>query len=71
MFHVTTEHQGRELMHAVALLALCLQIPGVSPVTRRRWEQEMQKARGDLDLLYAGGLRRDFLRRDPAKHCRT
>ena len=60
MFYITTEHQGRELLHAIELLGRCLRIPGVSAATRRRWAREKHKAQADLDSLYAGGLRPDF-----------
>ena len=61
MFHVTVEHQGRELVHGMQLLARCLRIPNVPRATRERWQQEIRKAQADLELLYAGRLRRDFL----------
>jgi hypothetical protein len=58
---LSIEHQGRELVHAIGLLNRCLQIPNCSASMRAGWEQNILKARQDLEALHVGGLHRSFL----------
>ena len=61
MMKLSIEHQGRELVHIIALLVRCLEIPGTSPATRRQWRSEIFTAREELAALYAAGLSPTFL----------
>jgi hypothetical protein len=61
MIKLSIEHQGRELVHGIELLGLCLEIPHCSAKTRAGWERGIVRATRDLERLYAAGLRRDFL----------
>ena len=61
------EHQARELLNRVALLAQCLQLPDVTEDEWLRWPAEIAEANRRLDALYADGLRRDFLDEPPGR----
>ncbi len=65
MYELTVEHQGREQLHIISMLARCLRNRGASRPTRLRWERAILKATLRLDDLYVAGLRRDFLCRVP------
>jgi hypothetical protein len=54
-------HRARELLHRVAMLTHCLQLPDVTDDEWRRWPAEIADANRRLDALYAAGLGRDFL----------
>jgi len=58
---LTIQHQGRELLHGIALVSRCLELPGSGPSERTRWKRELVKAIQELEALYARGLPRDFL----------
>ena len=68
MDQLTIEHQAREMLHVIALLVRCLQMPGSSQAMRQRWERGILDATRCLDDLYAAGLRRDFLSDAEARH---
>jgi hypothetical protein len=56
------EYLARELLHRVGLLATCLELPTVTDSERQLWRDRIGDSYRRLDELYAGGLRRDFLR---------
>ena len=60
MIGQSIEHQGRELLHGIAMLTRCLELPGTNATRRRQWQARIRKARVDLEALYAEGLQRDF-----------
>jgi hypothetical protein len=57
---LTTEYQGRELLHSIKVLTRCLQLPRTNPACRRHWRARIRKARAELEALSAGGLDRSF-----------
>ena len=59
--NLSLQHQGRELLHCIALLLQCLRVTTVTAVQRRRWWRAIRQARVDLEALYAAGLDRDFV----------
>ena len=60
MIGLSIEHQGRELLHGIALLNYCLAAPMGTAAIRRQWKLDVRKARVDLDALYVAGLSRNF-----------
>ena len=60
MTQLTLQHQGRELLHGIALALQCQRLPATTAAERRRWLRDVRKARTDLEALYAAGLPRDF-----------
>jgi hypothetical protein len=58
---LSIHHRGRELLHTIMLLTRCLQLPRRAETMHADWEQDLAKARRDLDALYAAGLDRTFL----------
>lgn len=57
------QHRGRELIHAMGLLAQCLQLPAATAAERSGWWRDIRRSRVDLEALYVAGLPRDFLNR--------
>jgi hypothetical protein len=65
MMHLTPEHQGRELLHGIALLLQCMRLPTTSAAERRDWWVAIRQSRLELAGLYLAGLPRNFLRSQP------
>ena len=61
VMHLNAEHQGRELLNLLELLARCVRIPDCGTRARARWERDILRAKRDLELLYTRGLGRDFV----------
>ena len=62
------EHQGRELLHRVAMLGCVLQLSDVTDAERRQWSADIADANRRLDALYDAGLSRDFAGARTASH---
>jgi hypothetical protein len=60
MTQLTLEHQGRELLHGIALMDQCVELPAATPVERRNWSRAIRQSRVDLEALYVAGLARNF-----------
>ena len=60
MMYLTLEHQGRELLHGIALMLKCLDLPSTTTSERRRWSRGIRQSRAELEALYAAGLSRDM-----------
>jgi len=60
MMNLTLEHQGRELLHGIALLLQCMRLPVTTATERRDWWAELRRSRVDLAELYVAGLPRNF-----------
>lgn len=58
--HLTLEHQGRELLHGIALMLRCRRLPTASQAERRGWARDIRRSRAALEALYAAGLPRNF-----------
>jgi len=61
MMKPTIQHRGRELLNAMGMLTRCLTIPNCDSRQRADWKRGLHDAGRDLEALYAGGLRRDFV----------
>ena len=54
-FHVSAEHQARELLNIVLLLERCLGLPDATPDEWAEWHVDLHDARRRLDDLLAPG----------------
>ena len=54
--NLSLEHQGRELVHCIAMLLQCLRTLPATAVQRRGWWRAVRQSRVDLEALYAAGL---------------
>jgi hypothetical protein len=59
------EHRGRELTNLIAMLRHGMRLPEATEADRHQWAAQIADARRNLEALYAGGLRRNFLHRSP------
>lgn len=62
MMQLTLEHQGREVLHEIAMLLQCLRIPTATERERRDWWLAIRQLRVELAVLYVAGLPRSFRR---------
>jgi len=62
-FHVTPEHQARELINMVMLLQRCLRLPDPTAAERAEWRAELSDARHRLGDLLNPGLEGERLTR--------
>jgi hypothetical protein len=54
-FHVTPEHEARELLNLILLLERCLALPDATAAERAAWRADFADARRRLDDLLAPG----------------
>jgi len=57
---LSAQHNGRELLHGIALMRQCLRLPDATASERRGWWLDIRRSRVSLELLYVAGLRRGF-----------
>ena len=62
MMQLTLEHQGREVLHEIAMVLQCLRIPSATELERRAWWSAIRRLRVELAVLYVAGLPRNFRR---------
>ena len=55
VFHVTPEHQARELLNVILLLEQCLALADATVAERAGWRSDLADAHGRLDDLLAPG----------------
>ena len=61
---ISLQHQAREQLNVIGLLARCLRIRNATAAELRRWRSDIVVAAKRLERLYAKGLdRRDLLAR--------
>lgn len=48
-FHVTPEHEARELLNIALLLERCLALPDATAEERAAWEIDLEETRGRLE----------------------
>ena len=59
-FHVTPEHQARELLNLVLLLERCLRLLKATDEERAEWQAELESAHQRLEELLASPLQATF-----------